>query len=341
MTLLLDTLRQTPQPGPARFLAAHPGCWIQYYDDTGGKDPGKALSTLSLEPDVARRKQQQGCAVCYSLQAFGETRTGEGFLCFRNLGVDVDLVAGSERRTALPADIDRRKEEYLGRRLLPFPLKPHWLVETRGGFHIVFRVLGLRKEDDVREALAVNRRLVAALGGDQNAVLLTQVMRVPGTWQFKDPRQPFLCRLLLDNASTIVPYDVKAVGTMLDAWEVFQKAKEETGTHATPNADGQDRLARWREGLRGVAEGQRNATAAAIVGKILGRLPEELWETAGWGGLKEWNRLNTVPLPEAELRAVFQSIARRERTKRGARGAEADPAAANEHRGQDYPVTSA
>ena len=49
------------------------------------------------------------------------------------------------------------------------------------------------------------RRIVdnRALGGDENAVLLTQVLRVPGAYQFKDPRAPFLCRLLLDNAATI------------------------------------------------------------------------------------------------------------------------------------------
>src|SRR5439155_14050011 len=73
---------------------------------------------------------------------------------------------------------------------------------------------------------------------------------------------------------------------------------------------------RWREGLAGVPEGLRNATAASLAGKILGRLPEELWETAGWGGLKEWNGRNAGPLPERELRSVFESIARRERMKR-------------------------
>src|SRR4051794_23822725 len=178
MTSTLATLRQQPQPTPARFLAAQPGCWVQYYDDTAAKDPAKALSARSFQVVVARRKQQQRCAVCFSLQAFGAARTKEGLLAFRNLGVDVDLVAAADRRTLSLAEIDRRKEAYLQERLLPFPLKLHWLIETRHGFHVVFRVLPPRDAAGVRAAEALNRRLIAALGGDANAALLTQVFRV-------------------------------------------------------------------------------------------------------------------------------------------------------------------
>jgi hypothetical protein len=75
-------------------------------------------------------------------------------------------------------------------------------------------------------------------------------------------------------------------------------------------------MARWVAGRAGVPEGQRNTTAASVIGIILCRLPVALWETAGWGGLKEWNGRNNVPLPERELRAVYDSIARREHAKR-------------------------
>src|SRR5205809_833686 len=183
----LATLRLMPQPTPVTFLAAQPGCWIQYYDDTPAKDPAKALCVRSFDARVARRKQEEHCAVCFSLQAFGEARTREQLLCFRNLGVDVDLVSAAERGRLSPEEIDRRKDEYLSRCLLPFPLKPHWLVETGHGFHLVFRIQAVRPPESIGAALALNRRLVSALRGDENAVLLTQVLRVPGTYQFKDP----------------------------------------------------------------------------------------------------------------------------------------------------------
>ncbi len=311
----LATLRQTIQPTPAKFLLAHPGCWIQYYDDTPAKDPTKALSAQSFDVVVARRKQQDRCAVCFSLQAFGDARTKQELLSFRNLGVDVDL-ASAEHRTLPREAIEARKEEYLAR-LFSFPLKPHWLIETGHGCHLIFRVLPQRHHARIREAAALNTRLVSALQGDENAALLTQVLRVPGTFQWKDPEHPFLCRLLIDNAGTIPPYELQAVRSVLDAWEVFHAAeKKAKPEQAVPGSGTGQQPSRWREGLNGVPEGQRNAVATSIVGAILGRLPEELWETAGWGGLKEWNGRNSSPLPEQELRAVFQSISRRERGKR-------------------------
>lgn len=315
MPFTLDALRQNaPKVHPARFLARHPGCWIQYYDDTGQKAQAKALSVPAFIVEVARRKQRERCAVSFSLQAFSGTRTKEAITEFRNLGVDVDLIPPAERRTIPVPEIDRRKDSYLVHCLRPFPLRPHWMIETRHGFHLVFRVRPVTDADGIRDGEALNRRLVSHLRGDDRASLLTQVLRVPGTLQFKDPRRPFLCRLLLDNTSTIEPYPLPLVHRLLASREPELKAGAEV-LGGQPHIGGGGTKS-WRAGLRGVAVGQRNATAASIAGGILCRLPEDLWETAGWGGMKEWNQRNQVPLPIQELRAVFVSIARRESRKR-------------------------
>ena len=112
----LTTLRQTPQQTPSRFLAAHPGCWIQYYDDTPAKDPARALSARAFDLAVARRKQVERCAVCFSLQAFGPSRTKRGLLCYRNLGVDVDLIPAADRGTISAEQIDLRLAPNVERR---------------------------------------------------------------------------------------------------------------------------------------------------------------------------------------------------------------------------------
>lgn len=313
----LTTLRQNaPRITARRFLSFNPGAHIQYFDDTPAKDPRKALAANAFDPVAARRKQRDRCAVCFSLQAFGDRRTKDDLLCFRNLGVDVDLVAPPARATLPAGAIDRRKEEYLRQVLGPFPLAAHWLIETRHGFHVVFRLQPQREPNAVAEAEALNRRLVAALRGDPNAALLTQLLRVPGTLHFKIPDQPFLCRLLLDHATEIPPYPFATVSTVLDRWEASHRSPRDRAPGAASSTD----RPRWRDGLGGVPEGQRNVTAASLIGMILGRLPEDLWETAGWGGLKEWNRRNAIPLPESELRSVFESIARRERARRPASG---------------------
>lgn len=70
-----------------------------------------------------------------------------------------------------------------------------------------------------------------------------------------------------------------------------------------------------------VPEGQRNDTATRVAGKLLGQLKDEkLWGFA-WSGLKEWNQQKCIPpLPESELRATFESVARLEKEKKQKKG---------------------
>lgn len=298
----LAALRATaPAITPERFLRYHPGCFIQYFDDTPAKNPAMALSADRFDPEVAAGKQAAGCSVCYSLQAFQRTRTKAGLLCHRNLGVDVDL--------GHHADVDLAKQAYLADVLSRFPLGPHWLTETAHGFHLVYRVAPARDPAAVARGEALNHRLVRALLGDENAASLTQVFRVPGTLQFKDPSHPYRCRLLLDLSGSTLPYAHDRVDDVLTAWEVMSSPVHAPAeTFPRPSR-------RWREGLNGVAEGQRNSVAASLIGRIVARLPVDLWATAGWGGLKEWNARNASLLPEHELRAVYDSITRRERLR--------------------------
>jgi predicted XRE-type DNA-binding protein len=67
--------------------------------------------------------------------------------------------------------------------------------------------------------------------------------------------------------------------------------------------------------VRGVEEGRRNVSAAALTGKLLGALPPHDWEIV-WVLLESWNEKNKPPLDKRELRRVFESIAKRELRKR-------------------------
>jgi hypothetical protein len=66
----------------------------------------------------------------------------------------------------------------------------------------------------------------------------------------------------------------------------------------------------------GATEGNRNQSAAQVVGHVLHHLHEELWEDFGWKGLQHWNKRNNPPLDEEELYKVFISIASREKLRR-------------------------
>ncbi len=74
----------------------------------------------------------------------------------------------------------------------------------------------------------------------------------------------------------------------------------------------------WSAITAGVAEGGRNSAAAAYIGKLLHGLPEADWESIGWVGAIAWNKQNKPPLPEKELRSVFDSIAATEKKGKGA-----------------------
>jgi len=125
---------------------------------------------------------------------------------------------------------------------------------------------------------------VAILRGDPNAALLTQCLRVPGTYQFKDPTRPFLCRLLLDFSNSLPAHDLVRVRTLLDAHEVYHEDPGAVDPHVLTLAPTLVPKTGWRSFLRGVPEGQRNAAGAAVVGAILCRLPEELWDRPAGAG---------------------------------------------------------
>lgn len=62
----------------------------------------------------------------------------------------------------------------------------------------------------------------------------------------------------------------------------------------------------------GVSEGSRNNDAASLIGSLLTKHPQSEWQAICWPLVKSWNTTNLPPLPEDELRSVFNSIAGRE-----------------------------
>lgn len=64
----------------------------------------------------------------------------------------------------------------------------------------------------------------------------------------------------------------------------------------------------WQKDPNEILEGSRNETATSIAGKIRSSLPLELLETVGWSGLTAWNQTIPKPLPERELRTVWESV---------------------------------
>lgn len=72
----------------------------------------------------------------------------------------------------------------------------------------------------------------------------------------------------------------------------------------------------WDAMLQGSQTGSRNQTAAKLAGLLFQKFDPPQWPNLVWQLLLGWNKQNKPPLPERELRAVFNSIAGREMRKR-------------------------
>jgi len=137
---------------------------------------------------------------------------------------------------------------------------------------------------------------------DKGCINAARLCRLPGSWNNKNSKHVHT-EILLHRPDAKVD-----VG-------LIEQSGAKMAQYAKNAGEGESEK-KWEKGLEGVGQGERNETAASIAGRLLHDLDKGLWETSGWGGLKEWNARNTPPLPEKELRDIYESIAKREEKNR-------------------------
>lgn len=82
----------------------------------------------------------------------------------------------------------------------------------------------------------------------------------------------------------------------------------------------------WSGVVEMTHEGSRNSNATALIGKVLGVFPPHEWKQIAWPLISGWNSTYVKPpLPEFELAAVFNSIAKKELSRRQALDAKMAP----------------
>ena len=148
---------------------------------------------------------------------------------------------------------------------------------------------------------------------DKGCINAARLCRLPGSWNNKNSKHVHT-EILLHRPNEKVDLNL------------IEQSGAKMAQYAKNAGEGESEK-KWEKGLEGVGQGERNETAASITGRLLHSLDKGLWEVSGWGGLKEWNTRNTPPLPEKELRDIFESIVKREeknRAKVDEEGAEDD-----------------
>ena len=163
-----------------------------------------------------------------------------------------------------------------------------------------------------KELRETNAAIARALGGDPSVINPGRIMRLPGSiaWPVKSGRVAELVELVtwMDRPPAYVEGEV-ASAFPLDASALNAPTVTDIFGKSSPPD-------RWVEVLKnGAAEGERNVTAAALTGYLFRRdvLPAEAFEILRCVNDSRF----APPLDEAELAAIFESIAKAELKRRG------------------------
>lgn len=90
------------------------------------------------------------------------------------------------------ADIDNGTKEQMMRRVVALPIQPTFIVETKRGFHVYWRA----KDATAENYSLIERGISEFLCADGSLITPTHTLRFPGYYHMKDPRDPFLVKIV-------------------------------------------------------------------------------------------------------------------------------------------------
>jgi hypothetical protein len=136
--------------------------------------PEHRLASIDNSIGWMARKQADGFGIFYTVNAMkGKSRRLDEVVRFRAIWAEMD-----------------------GPQLKAWPIPPSWVNETSSGhFHV-----GWNLQPDARWTRelwdSVQARIVNDYGADGAAADAARVLRLPGTWNLKKGREPFLVRIV-------------------------------------------------------------------------------------------------------------------------------------------------
>ncbi|GAG06226.1 unnamed protein product, partial [marine sediment metagenome] len=176
------------------------------------------------------------------------------------------------------ADVDYKKtpREIIADRLKKFPFKPSIIVRSGGGIHLYWLLKEPAEKEDIAKIEDVNRRITSQLGGDFGACDAARILRIPDTTNHKYPAK---CEVAQLNQYT---YELSDFLSILP--EVPTQTKETQASKDNSNE--------WLpEAMKGVKQGERNATATKIAGYFINKVPPKDVLII----LQAWNTKNDPP----------------------------------------------
>lgn len=133
-------------------------------------------------------RENESANICFSVAPRAQRKgTKDAIKRIPVVWVDLDLKDFPTRKDA----IDRIRN---------FPMRPTVIVDSGHGWHLYWRLsrqIRIRDASDVSLMESRLKGLARALGGDQNSTDLSRVLRVPGSWNRKNPSSPLRTRIVL------------------------------------------------------------------------------------------------------------------------------------------------
>jgi len=179
--------------------------------------------------------------------------------------------------------------------------EPSVMISSGNGIH-VYWLLQQRAGD---EALAIVKALAVATGSDPRATDKARIMRLPGTWNVKDPANPLQCELLYADYSK--RYTLDELGQALEPF-ISQDIHSPTEPQERASKRKTEALGVTADRpcieaiLQGVPAGERNFALGRLTKwlQVKGLARERAMKT-----ILNWNRLNRPPEEERKLLSAF------------------------------------
>lgn len=219
------------------------------------------------------------------------TTTGES-------GTEQDLLY----RYCLGFDFDKKDfEDSFSYKDIMFKFKElglwyHAIVDSGNGFHVYVMI---NKTNDLNKVGKVQEILCDKLNADKHAIKVSQLLRIPYTFNVKSEKAKMVRVVHLFDKSTIKPYSIDKLYSRFYTAKEQEKEKEISNRNSTYTIKTSNLPICINMILdNGSEEGNRNADLQKIIVslRVRNRSLNDIKHIAN-----EWNNKNTTPLSENEL----------------------------------------
>jgi hypothetical protein len=195
------------------------------------------------------------------------------------------------------ADMDDKTKPEQMQKIDKLLYKPSRIVESKRGYHLYWRAVDATKENFRKIMLGI----IEKLGSDKAVQGANRTMRMPGFYHMKDPKEPFLVRVIFKSN------DVFTEKEMLYGFRQKDKKVQFTSYQKPPEQSRDEMLKpeNWDRifNLSRIGNGCRNNEFTRIV----------LWlrdigfdaPTVRWS-IHEMNKRISEPLPETEINLILK-----------------------------------